>query len=135
MRIAVVTIAAAPPPPPPAPPAETVAADDAALVAEDRDPDPRSRTVTLKLIVDARRKAHVFWGRKDLGEAPLELQRPRDSGPLDLVVIAPGYLPLHTRVFTDRDDKLFLRLFSPAEGPQMLGYAPPESERPPRRPR
>jgi len=102
---------------------------DETLVAEERDPDPRSATVTIKVIVDPRRKAHVFWGRKDLGEAPLEVQRPRDSGPVDLVVTAPGYLPLHTRAFTDRDDKLFLRLFSVQEAPQMLGYAPTDSER------
>jgi hypothetical protein len=124
------------PPPPVAeapPPTEPPARDDAALVAEERDPDPRSRTVTIRLIVDGRRKARVFWGRKDLGEAPIDVQRPRDSGPLDLLVTAPGFLPLHTRVFTDRDDKLFLRLFSPAEAPQLLGYAPPESARPPRR--
>jgi hypothetical protein len=106
---------------------------DQTLVAEERDPDPRSATVTIKVIVDPRRKAHVFWGRKDLGEAPLELQRPRDSGPIDLVVVASGCLPLHTRAFTDRDDKLFLRLFSAQEAPQMLGYAPTDSERPARR--
>jgi hypothetical protein len=113
---------------------------DPALVAEAGDRDPRSQTVTIKLLVDAKRKAHVFWGRKDLGELPLELQRPRDSGPMDLIVSAPGFLPLHTRVFTDRDDKLFLRLFSLQEAPQMLGYAStaaanraPEHEHPQRR--
>jgi hypothetical protein len=64
----------------------------------------------------------VFWGRKDLGLAPLELTRPRGSGPLDLIVVAPGALTLHTRVFTDRDDKLALRLYSESEAPSMLGY-------------
>jgi hypothetical protein len=110
-------------------PAVAPSVGDETLVAEERDPDPRSATVTIKVIVDPRRKAHVFWGRKDLGEAPLELQRPRDSGPVDLVVTADGYLPLHTRAFTDRDDKLFLRLFSLQEAPQMLGYLPTDSER------
>jgi hypothetical protein len=76
------------------------------------------------VIVDQRRKAHVFWGVKDLGEAPVEIVRPRNSGPLDLVVNAPGYLPLHTRAFTDRDDKLALRLYSETEAPQLLGYRP-----------
>jgi hypothetical protein len=121
------SLAAAPPPPVPisAPPTPAAPATetDSPLVAEPSDRDPRSQTVTIKVLVDAKRKAHVFWGRKDLGEAPLELQRPRDSGPMDLVVSAPGFLPLHTRVFTDRDDKLFLRLFSLEEAPQMLGYA------------
>ena len=78
--------------------------------------------VTLKLLADAAKKAHVFWGRKDLGVAPLEIQRPRGSGPLDLLVTAPGFLPLHTRVFTDRDDVLALRLYDAESARGLLGY-------------
>jgi hypothetical protein len=96
--------------------------DDGLLVGEERDSDPRSDTVKIKVIVDARRQAHVTWGRKDFGVAPLEIQRPRNSGPLDLIVVAPGYLPLHARALTDRDDVLSLRLYSAAEAPQLLGY-------------
>lgn len=92
------------------------------LTPESPDPHPDAGTVTIKLIVDQKKQARVFWGRKDLGLAPLELVRPRSSGPLDLVIVAPGYLPLHTRVFTDRDDRLALRLFSEAEAPSLLGY-------------
>jgi len=65
--------------------------------------------------------------RSDFGIKALELQRPRGSGPLDLVVVAPGALPLHTRVFTDRDDKLGLRLYAESEAPSLLGYRPPET--------
>jgi hypothetical protein len=96
--------------------------DDGSLVGEERDSDPRSDTVKIKVIVDARRQAHVVWGRKDFGVAPLEIERPRNSGPLDLIVVAPGYLPLHARALTDRDDVLSLRLYSAAEAPQLLGY-------------
>ena len=96
--------------------------EDGSLVGEERDSDPRSDTVKIKVIVDARRQAHVTWGRKDFGVAPLEIQRPRNSGPLDLIVVAPGYLPLHARALTDRDDVLSLRLYSAAEAPQLLGY-------------
>lgn len=96
--------------------------DDGSLVGEERDSDPRSDTVKIKVIVDGRRQAHVIWGRKDFGVAPLEIQRPRNSGPLDLIVVAPGYLPLHARALTDRDDVLSLRLYSAAEAPQLLGY-------------
>jgi hypothetical protein len=92
------------------------------LVGEAPESNPTSETVTIKLVADPARKARVFWGRKDLGLAPLELSRPRGSGPLDLIVVAPGALTLHTRVFTDRDDKLALRLYSEAEAPAMLGY-------------
>ena len=78
--------------------------------------------VTIKLLADAAKKAHVFWGRKDLGVAPLEIQRPRGSGPLDLTVNAPGFLPFHTRVFTDRDDVLSLRLYDAESARGLLGY-------------
>ena len=96
--------------------------DDGSLVGEERETDPRSDTVRIKVIVDGRRQAHVVWGRKDFGVAPLEIERPHNSGPLDLIVVAPGYLPLHARALTDRDDVLSLRLYSAAEAPQLLGY-------------
>jgi hypothetical protein len=100
---------------------------DEELVGEAPEANPTSDTVTIKLVVDPARKARVFWGRKDLGLAPLEVQRPRGSGPLDLIVVAPGALPLHTRVFTDRDDRLALRLYAESEAPNLLGYRPPEA--------
>ena len=78
--------------------------------------------MTLKLVADANRKAHVFWGRKDLGVAPLEIRRPRGSGPLDLVFVAPGFLPLHTRAFTDHDETLSVRLYDEAAASGLLGH-------------
>jgi hypothetical protein len=110
-----------------APKAPAVAASpvEEALVEETPEANPRSETVTIKLFAEPARKARVFWGRKDLGLAPLELSRPRGSGPLDLLVVAPGALPLHTRVFTDRDDKLSLRLVPESDAPSMLGYHAP----------
>jgi hypothetical protein len=78
--------------------------------------------VKIRLSVDAHWKAHVFWGRKDLGIAPLEIQRPRGSGPLDLLIVADDALPLHTRVFTDRDSALAVRLYGESEAPDLLGY-------------
>src|SRR5204862_4615302 len=93
----------------------------------------------IKLVADQARKARVFWGRKDLGLAPLEITRPRGSGPLDLIVVAPGALTLHTRVFTDRDDKLALRLYGQSDAPNLLGYRdeppapPPPTPAAPRR--
>lgn len=124
---------AEPPPPPPAP---RVAADPAAprppapepFVDDPVEPIPQStETVTIRLVADGKRQAQVFWGRKLLGLAPLEIKRPRGSGPLDLLVIAPGYLPLHTRVFTDKDETLALRLYTERDASGLLGYsAPPE---------
>jgi len=126
-------VAAPPASPPPRAPASAAPAEDD-LVGEAPENNPTSETVTIKLVADPARKARVFWGRKDLGLAPLELTRPRHSGPLDLVVIAPGALTLHTRVFTDRDDKLALRLYAESEAPALLGYHPPDPSTSPKAP-
>jgi len=81
-------------------------------------------TVKIKLLADARRQAHVLWGRKDLGVAPLEIVRPRGSAPMDLTIQAADCLPLHVRVFTDRDDTLSLRLYTEREAAGLPGYSP-----------
>jgi hypothetical protein len=94
------------------------------LQAESREADPLSEKVKLKLWVSPV-TAEVFWGIKRLGAAgrePLEIERPRGSGPLDVVVRAPGYLPYHTRLFTDREDALTVRLSTPAAAPSLLGW-------------
>jgi hypothetical protein len=104
------------------------AAPAPALPLSDEAPEPAVSAstggpqVTLKLLADANRKAHVFWGRKDLGVAPLEIRRPRGSGPLDLVFVAPGFLPLHTRAFTDHDETLSVRLYDEEAASGLLGH-------------
>jgi hypothetical protein len=116
--------------PPAGPPA--AAAPAAVPLPDDLEPAPAANvdggpdagTVTIKLLADARRQARVTWGRKDLGVAPLEIVRPRGSAPLDLTVQAPGCLPLHTRVFTDRDDTLSLRLYTERDAIALPGYSP-----------
>ncbi len=118
--------APAPTPPAPAPaPPSVAAAPEQPLPDEAPEPlaaDPARGQVTIKLLADASRKAHVIWGRKDLGAAPLEIHRPRGSGPLDVVVVAPGALPLHTRLFTDHDETLSLRLYDSDSARGLLGY-------------
>jgi hypothetical protein len=112
-------------------PAGTAAASPvpvAAPVYDDLDPAPSDDrpdggTVKIKLVADGRRQAHVLWGRKDLGVAPLELVRPRGSAPMDLTIQAPDCLPLHVRVFTDRDDSLSLRLYTEREASGLPGYS------------
>ena len=78
--------------------------------------------VTVKLQVEPPKVAHVFWGAKDLGPAPLEVKRPRGSGPLDLILRAPGYLTFHTRAFTDKDDRLAVRLVPEVDAVSQFGY-------------
>jgi hypothetical protein len=66
--------------------------------------------VTLTLSISPPVKAQVMWGSKQLARvAPdkptVELQRPRNTGPLDLDIRAEGFLPHHTRLYSDRNDK------------------------------
>jgi len=87
--------------------------------------DAPVETVTITLSVDPPKRARVLWGAKDLGLAPLEIRRPRGSGPLDLELRAPGFLTWHTRAFTDRNERIAIRMLPEAEAPRVLGYRPP----------
>ena len=72
------------------------------------------------------RKAQVKWGKKRLGTIPaprpLVVERPRDSGPLDLVIRASGFLPVHTRAYTFSDSRVAVKLTPPAEKNKLFGY-------------
>jgi hypothetical protein len=72
------------------------------------------------------RKALIRWGRKTLGTIPaprpLVVERPRDSGPLDLVIRASGYLPVHTRVYTFSDSRVSVKLTTPEDKSTLFGY-------------
>jgi hypothetical protein len=72
------------------------------------------------------RKALVKWGGKSLGfipaPKPLVIERPRDSGPLDLVIRATGYLPVHTRVYTFSDSRASVKLTQTSEKSKLFGY-------------
>jgi hypothetical protein len=73
-------------------------------------------------------KAVVYWGKRPLGiinripKRSLIIERPRDSGPLDVVVRAKGYLPIHTRAYTFTDSKVFVKLTLLEEKKTLFGY-------------
>jgi len=79
-------------------------------------------------------KALVFWGKKKLGETPVTLERPRDSGPVDLVVRAEGFFPVHTRAYTVKNDVLYVRMTKLEDRMKLFGAkqevetAPPGGE-------
>ena len=50
------------------------------------------------------------------------MQWKHDSGPVDVVVRAPGYLPVNTRAYTFRDDDVAVALTRPADASKLLGY-------------
>lgn len=116
-----------------APPAAPGSADAPATVrghldaAANAGPDA-GRTVVRKLedkvtiSVRSSPRASVRWGGRTLGDTPLTLQRPRESGPMDLTLSASGYLPLHVRAYTFSDDTINARLVSNAEKTKVFGY-------------
>jgi hypothetical protein len=113
--------------PAPTPSAEPAPSDivpeDGDLAVEAPEENPESPTVKLKLDVWPRTsKALVIWGSKKVGVAPLQFERPRHSGPVDVLVKADGYLDYHTRLYTDRDDKLVVRLVRANEAYSLLGF-------------
>ena len=68
----------------------------------------------------------MTWGKKKLGligpHAPLIVQRPRDSGPLDVVVRADGCVPVQTRAYTFEDSKVAVKLTPNDQKNTLLGY-------------
>ena len=66
-------------------------------------------------------KAQVFWGKKKLGDTPVTLERPRDSGPVDLVVRADGFFPVHTRAYTVKNDVLYVKMTKLEERMKLFG--------------
>ena len=71
---------------------------------------PTANVRIVFTVLPSTKKATVSWGKKKLGviapHAPLIVQRPRDSGPLDVGVRAEGCVPVQTRAYTCEDSKL-----------------------------
>jgi hypothetical protein len=95
---------------------------------------PKPLPPKIKIIVRVMKggpdKPVVFWGKKKLGETPVTLERPRDSGPVDLVVRGDGYFPVHTRAYTFRNDTLYVKM-TKLENRQTLFGAKREANEPP----
>jgi hypothetical protein len=88
---------------------------------------PQSPNVRIVFtVLPSTKKATVFWGKKKLGviaqHAPLIVQRPRDSGPLDVVVRADGCVPVQTRAYTFEDSKVAVKVTPNEEKNTLLGY-------------
>jgi len=86
-----------------------------------------STTVRIVFQTIPPEKAVVMWGPRPLGKiggkrTPLIIFRPRDSGPLDVVIRADGYLPVHTRAYTFTDSKLDVKLTLAGEKHTLFGY-------------
>jgi hypothetical protein len=103
---------------------------------------PAAPTNTVKITivtVPQAKKVMVLWGKKRLGiiapRQPLILQRPRDSGPMDLLIQSEGYVTVQTRAYTFADTKLSVKLTPIDQKKTLLGYReevpPPDAGAPP----
>jgi hypothetical protein len=119
-------------PPEALPPAPVVATEqvleDAGAAPAPVEPVKTTATVVFT-VTPGDVQATVSWGKKRLGvikpRFPLVVTRPRDSGPLDVVVTAQGYLPVQTRAYTFSDSKMLVKLTKPEESNTLLGYRVP----------
>lgn len=96
---------------------------------------PSGANIRIVFKVIPPNRATVTWGKKKLGfikpRAPLVIERPRDSGPLDVVVRAEGCLPVHTRVYTFSNTTLAVRVTPVDKKNTLYGYReelPPEAD-------
>ena len=91
--------------------------------------EPPKTTATIIFTTVPATNARVMWGKKLLGvigpKNPLYIVRPRDSGPLDVMILAPGYLPVQTRAHTFGDNKVQVKLTTPEQKPTLWGYRQP----------
>ena len=77
---------------------------------------------TVTITIRSSPGSHVRWGGKSLGNTPVVLERPRESGPLDLTLTAGGYLPLHIRAYTFSDDTVNARLVPYSRRSSVFGF-------------
>jgi hypothetical protein len=100
--------------------------NEAGKTVDNDTPTAKSDIVHITIQTVPPRKAQVKWGRKSLGPIPapraLVVERPRDSGPLDLAIRASGFLPVHTRAYTFTDSRVAVKLTPPSEKSKLFGY-------------
>jgi hypothetical protein len=89
--------------------------------------DPQRARITFSTIPPT--NAKVVWGKQTLGtitsKQPLTVIRPRDTGPLDVMVYAPGFLPVQTRAHTFEDTQIIVKLTTPENQSTLWGYRAP----------
>ena len=107
--------------------AEDAVAPAAGAAPAPAPPKPQSANVRIVFtVLPSTKKATVQWGKKKLGviapHAPLIVQRPRDSGPLDVVVRAEECVPVQTRAYTFEDSKVAVKVTPNDQKNTLLGY-------------
>jgi hypothetical protein len=90
---------------------------------------PLSPNVKLTFKTYPQRRASVMWGAKRLGFTdrgkPLVVERPRDSGPLDVVIRSQGYITVHARAYTFNDSTVEVKITPVEKKDTLYGYQQP----------
>lgn len=111
-----------------APSSKALPASKAELEAP-KAPVELSPTVKVTLKASPKVPARVRMGGKRLGTIQpgrtLVIERPRDSGPLDLLVRSQGFIPVHTRAYTFEDSVMTIKLTLKEEEESLYGYRKP----------
>ena len=68
-------------------------------------------SVELTIKTSPRVGARVYHGKEYLGRTPMTFKWAKDTGPLDIVVKAGGYLKVNTRIYTYRSDVVTVDMF------------------------
>lgn len=110
-----------------APPAVPTAVPQQPAAAAPAPAAPPAANVRIVFtVLPSTKKATVMWGKKKLGiiekGKPLIVARPRDSGPLDVIVRADGCLPVQTRAYTFADSKVAVKVTPLDQKNTLLGY-------------
>ena len=78
--------------------------------------------IELSVRTEPKVTAQVYHGKELLGSTPLTLTWPKNTGALDLVVRAPGHIPVNTRLYTYKSDKLTVKLFKEGQSHMVFGF-------------
>jgi hypothetical protein len=90
---------------------------------------PLSPNVKIVFEVVPKVRATVRRGKETLGVIPrrgtLTIERPRDSGPLDVVIRAPGFVTVFSRAYTFDDATVDVKLTPNDKKDTLYGYKEP----------
>lgn len=79
----------------------------------------------VDLIFRSTPSAEVWYGKKLLGTSPVTVRRLKDSGPVDVVFKAAGYLRMASRAYSWSDDTVHVKLTPVAQAHTLFGYKKP----------
>jgi len=126
---------ATPPPATSAPPAQPDADAAPKPAAATTPVEPIRTDARITFVTNPPAHATVSWGKVRLGvitpKQALVVVRPRDSGPLDVVVRAVGYMQVTTRAHTFGDSRIVVKLTTLEQKSTLLGYKTPIDAGPP----